>query len=79
MSAVLHGGEWLLLDYYPRVAACFIYLHVVAFGSIVLSGFWSVMNESFDPRTAKASFGRISGFGTLGGLLGGLMAERVAA
>src|SRR5262249_19792711 len=36
-------------------------------------------NESFDPRSAKAFFGRISGAGTLGGLLGGLAAERLAA
>jgi AAA family ATP:ADP antiporter len=79
ISGVLHGAEWILLGYYPRIAACVIYLHVVALGSILLSGFWSVMNESFDPHAAKASFGRISGMGTLGGLLGGLMAERVAA
>src|SRR5262249_17242126 len=52
--------------------------HVVAIGSIVLSSFWSVMNESFDPRTAKAWFGRISGAGTLGGLLGGLLAAWVS-
>ena len=45
----------------------------------MLSGFWSVMNESFDRAAAKGSFGRISGLGTLGGLAGGLMAERVAA
>src|SRR6185436_15976008 len=79
ISGALHGSEWLLLGHYPRIAACAIYLHVVAIGSILLSGFWSVMNESFDPRAAKASFGRISGAGTLGGLLGGLMAERVTA
>ena len=37
------------------------------------------MNESFDPRSAKSIFGRIGGMGTLGGLAGGLLAERVAA
>src|SRR5262249_55609594 len=46
--------------------------------SIQLSGFWSVMNESFDPRTAKSYFGRISGAGTMGGILGGLMGAKVA-
>ena len=79
VSGVLQGAEWLLLRYDPRVAACTIYLHVVVFGAILLSGFWSVMNESFDPRSAKSVFGRISGMGTLGGFCGGLMAERVAA
>jgi hypothetical protein len=37
------------------------------------------MNESFEPRSAKELFAKISGMGTLGGLLGGLLAERVAA
>jgi ATP/ADP translocase len=78
ISGLLHGAEWLLLGYRPRIAACAIYLHVVAIGSILLSSFWSVMNESFDPRAAKLSFGRISGAGTLGGLLGGLMAAGVS-
>ena len=61
------------------MAACIIYLHVVAFGAVLLSGFWSLMNETFEPRSAKELFGRISGMGTLGGLCGGLLAERVAA
>ncbi|MCI0403451.1 MAG: hypothetical protein L0212_08010, partial [Acidobacteria bacterium] len=78
-SGVLQAGEWLLLQFHPRLAACVIYLHVVGFGAIVLSGFWSVLNEHFDPRVAKRAFGRINGMGTLGGLAGGLMAERVAA
>jgi ATP/ADP translocase len=79
VSGILQAGEWLLLQFQPRVAACVIYLHVVGFGAIVLSGFWSVLNEHFDPRVAKRVFGRIGGMGTLGGLAGGLMAERVAA
>jgi hypothetical protein len=44
-SSVLQAGEWLLLQSHPRFAACVIYLHVVGFGAIVLSDFWSVMNE----------------------------------
>ena len=79
LSGVFQFAEWLLLGYQPRIAACVIYLHVVAFGALLLSGFWSLMNESFEPRSAKELFGRISGLGTLGGLCGGLLAERVAA
>ena len=78
-SGVLQAAEWLLLRYHSHLAACVIYLHIVAFGAILLSGFWSLMNEFFDPRSAKQMFGRISGMGTLGGLAGGLLAERVAA
>src|SRR6185295_850024 len=58
---------------------CVIYLHVVALGGVLLSCFWSLMNESFEPRSAKTLFGRISGAGTLGGFCGGLLAARVAA
>jgi len=79
LSGVFQFAEWLLLGYQPRIAACIIYLHVVAFGALLLSSFWSLMNESFEPRSAKELFGRISGIGTLGGLCGGLVAERVAA
>ena len=43
------------------------------------SGFWLIATDRFDPRTAKRRFGQIAGAGTLGGLLGGLLAERVAA
>src|SRR5882757_9325421 len=60
-SGVLQVAEWMLLCYQPRMAACALYLHVVAFGAVLLSGFWSVINECFDPRSAKNIFGRISG------------------
>jgi hypothetical protein len=43
------------------------------------SGFWLIASESFDPHTAKKVFGQIAGAGTLGGMLGGLGAARVAA
>src|SRR4051812_39145364 len=56
-----------------------VYLHLVGFGAILLSGFWSVANEVFDPRAAKRHFGRITGAGTAGGIAGGLLAERIAA
>ena len=42
------------------------------------SGFWLILSECFDPRTAKRRFGQIAGVGTLGGLIGGLVAERMA-
>ncbi|MEO8593247.1 MAG: hypothetical protein ABI759_07995 [Candidatus Solibacter sp.] len=79
LSGILQVGEWMLFGYRPRIAACLIYVHVVSFGAVLISAFWSLMNESFEPRSAKTVFGKISGFGTLGGFLGGLLAERVAA
>ena len=41
------------------------------------SGFWLIASERFDPRTAKRRYGHIAGAGTLGGLAGGLLAERL--
>ena len=79
LSGVLQIAEWFLLGHSARIGACVIYLHVVALGALLLSSFWSLMNESFEPRSAKAFFGKIGGAGTLGGLCGGLLAERVAA
>ena len=43
------------------------------------SGFWLIASERFDPHTARQQFGHITGLGTLGGLVGALVAERVAA
>ncbi|HEY1336497.1 MAG TPA: hypothetical protein VGF59_03265 [Bryobacteraceae bacterium] len=78
LSAVLHIVEWLLLGEYPKSISVIVYLHVVAFGSVLLSGFWALANEQFDPREARRNFGRITGFGTVGGMAGGLMAGWVA-
>ncbi len=79
LSGSLQVAEWMLLGYRPRIGACVIYVHGVAFGAVLISAFWSLLNESFEPRAAKTVFGKISGFGTLGGFLGGLLAERIAA
>ncbi len=78
-SAVLLVAEWVVVYTSPRVVAVVVYLHVAAFGSFLVSGFWSIVNERFDPRTAKRKIGLIAGGGTLGGLIGGLLAERVGA
>jgi hypothetical protein len=78
LSAVLHAIEWRLSTRTPWVAGL-IYLHVAGLGALLLSGFWSLVSELFDPRTAKASFGRIAAAGTLGGLAGGLASFRLAA
>ncbi len=74
LSAALQIGEWRLLAVNPNIAAVLIYLHFVAFTAVLLSGFWSVTNETIDPHTAKRRFGHIAAFGTLGGFAGGLAA-----
>jgi len=73
VSVGLHGVEWLLLSAFPRPASVLIYLHVVALGSVLLSGFWALANEAFDPLEARQKFGRIAAYGTLGAIGGGLV------
>src|SRR4051794_3530625 len=82
-GSLLHLVEFILLRN-PTAAVraiviTVVYLHLVGFGAILLSGFWSIANEFFDPREAKLRFGKIAGAGTIGGVVGGLMAERTAA
>jgi AAA family ATP:ADP antiporter len=78
-SSVLLVAEWLAFPVAPRAVATLLYLHITGFGAILVSGFWSIISELFDPRTAKAQIGRIAAGGTFGGLLGGVLAERTGA
>lgn len=78
-SAILFLVEWLLTSLTPRVAPVVVYLHMAGLGPVLASGFWLIATESFDPRTAKKRFGQIAGAGTLGGIFGGLCAERAGA
>jgi hypothetical protein len=72
INGALFVCEWALGNAAPRLTAIFLYLHVGALGILVVSGFWSVVNERFDPRAARRLIGRIGGGATLGGVLGGL-------
>ena len=77
-STALTMGEWALTASMPRLAAVLVYLHVGSLGSVLISWFWSLINERFDPRTAKHLVSRIAAGATLGGLVGGLVAARLA-
>src|SRR3984885_14733925 len=75
----LHAAEGALLPRAPPLVAIVVYIHVAALGSVLLSGFWTLAKERFDPRQARRRFGQIAAFGTLGTVAGGVMAERVAS
>ena len=77
VSAALLLVEWAISGSYRKVAAVAVYLHYGALGGLLISGFWSFLNERFEPRAAKRELGRITAAGTIGGLLGGLLSERV--
>jgi ATP:ADP antiporter, AAA family len=74
ISAALLLLWWTLGLQSPRAAAVGLYLHVAAFGGALASGFWSLVNERFDPYTARRVVGRIGTGATAGGVAGGLLA-----
>jgi AAA family ATP:ADP antiporter len=77
-GTVLLLAEWGLSVAFPRLTAVAVYLHMAAFGATVVSGFWSVVNERFDPHTARRVMGDITLGASLGGVGGGLLAWAAA-
>jgi hypothetical protein len=78
-SAALQFVWAWAVDAFPRAAAVGFYIHMAVFGAVLISWYWSMITEQLDPSTARKRIARIAGGGTLGGLAGGLVAERVAA
>lgn len=77
-SAALLVGEYLAYSQYPDYTAIAVFIHVIALGAVLTSGFWLVINEQMDPYTAKQSFGGVAAAGTVGGVIGGFASERLA-
>jgi len=78
LSAAAHVLEWIWYDA-SRWTSVVMYLHLAGVGAVLLSGFWSLIAERFDPGGARASYGRIAAAGTAGGLAGSIVAERIAS
>jgi hypothetical protein len=78
LSATGHLFEWNAYGA-GRTMAVLIYLHLAGVSALLLSGFWSLIAERFDPAAARAAYGRIAAAGTLGGVAGSIAADRVAA
>jgi AAA family ATP:ADP antiporter len=78
-TSALVLGVWGTQRMLPELAAILFFLVVASAGALLISGFWSVVNERFEPRSGKRYFARIGGAATAGGLAGGLLVERMAA
>ncbi len=78
VSGALLFGEWVLVRRAPGVGAIAVYLHLAALSLVLFSGFWSIVNERFDPYTAKGVVARAGAAGCLGGILGGGVAMQLA-
>lgn len=79
LSGVLLLLEWALAGPARAATAVVFYLHFGGLGALLVSGLWALVNERFDPRTARGAIGRITTGASLGGLLGGILPERVGA
>ena len=77
-NALLLLAWWGCYSLAPATAAVTLYLQFSALGPLIGSGVWLMTSERVT-RTAKQRFGQIAAAGTVGGMLGGLVAERVAA
>ncbi len=78
LSAGCFALDWLLYPQWTREIAVLLYLQMAVFGAVLISGFWSVINERFDPYTARPTIARIAAAATLGGVVGGIIAGAVA-
>src|SRR5262245_31643141 len=79
LAAALFFAERALLGQAPRAAAALLYVHASVLGALTISAFWSLLNERFDPYSAKPVMARVAAAATLGGLVGGAGAERAGA
>jgi hypothetical protein len=77
LSAAAHGAEWAFFGA-GRWVGIVIYLHLAAVGAILLSGFWSLIAERFDPAGARAAYGRITASGTAAGIASSVIVNRIA-
>ncbi|HEY7511540.1 MAG TPA: hypothetical protein VIG50_14860, partial [Vicinamibacteria bacterium] len=74
LSAAAFLVEWgLSLGGAPRVAAVAVYLHHAALGAVLVSGFWLLVTERFDPYAARHAMGAIGAGASLGGVAGGVL------
>lgn len=70
--------EWGVGHVSQATTAIAVYLHLAVFGPLLMSAFWSLINERFDPHTARRAVAQIALGGSVGGVLGALMAWRLA-
>lgn len=79
LSALLLLVEWSMATSARPVIAALFYIHFSCLGALLVSGFWGLVTERFDPRTARATIGRIAAGGSVGGLIGGVLPARFGA
>ncbi len=70
---------WFLFHFHMAGWVSFLfYIWVAAYSITIVTQFWTLANDLFDPRQAKRLFGFILSGGSLGGVVGGLVTNRTA-
>ena len=79
LGATAFALEFAASWFSKRSIAIVVYVHMALFGATIISIFWSLVNERFDPHEAKRAVARIAAGGTLGGVLGGFIGWNIAS
>lgn len=79
LDATVFALAWAALPSMSKLTSVGVYFSVSALGALLVSGFWAAFNESFDPHTAKAEVAKVGVSATVGGILGGILAERTSS
>ena len=53
LKTTMVAAAWALAPSYPKLAAILVYLQMGTLSPALISGFWSALNERFDPYEAK--------------------------
>lgn len=78
-SALLFVIEALLINRFERILPVVAFLHITSVGALLISAFWSQINERFDPRKGRKVVARVEAAAALGAVVGGICAERLAS
>ncbi|MGZ5969112.1 MAG: MFS transporter [Polyangiales bacterium] len=78
LGAIAFAAEFAASFFSRTSLAIIVYFHIAVFGAPLISLFWSLINERFDPHSAKRAIARIATGGTLGGVIGGFVGWQIA-
>lgn len=79
VSGLVFVAEWITMKWMPRAITVVLYLHATVLTSLLISGYWSIINERYDPYSAKKVVSRLIIFNALGTIFGAAAANGVAA
>lgn len=72
LTAVVYGIFYVALMSGSVQAVVLLYIWVSVTGVLLVSGFWTILAERFEPRSARRLYGYVGVASTAGGLAGGL-------